>query len=296
MRDNTIDIEKEIRNPKMEPSLIESIEKLKKKVHERDKRMKELKKETTNIIAELDYAYKELRRTQEELIIREKLNVAGGLAAGIADEIRNSLNIIGISVQHIHNKFTPGDERREFTEAIMNKLEKLNEVASDLIKFARPYEPDFEKSNIHKILDGVLKLVKFNSLIQNVKVIKKYTLNLPPAMIDKELIEQAFINLIDNALWAMPNGGKLIIATNMLFKDNFIEIRVSDSGCGISRKDISYIFDPFFTRKANSTGLGLSIVHRIIEEHKGLISVESQLNKGTTFIIELPISPKNDRQ
>ncbi|MFP4082826.1 MAG: histidine kinase dimerization/phospho-acceptor domain-containing protein, partial [Candidatus Aminicenantes bacterium] len=167
----------------------ESIVKLKKKVHQRDKRLRELKRETRNLVNELDDAYKELRRTQEELIIREKLGVAGGIASGIAHEMRNSLNIIGISVQYLHNKFIPGDERREFTEAIMSKVEELNSVASDLIQFARPHEPDFEKINIHEIVEQVLSLVKFKCVAHKIKVIKKFAHKLPQVMVDKKLME-----------------------------------------------------------------------------------------------------------
>lgn len=266
------------------------IKKLKNKLERNNNKLKELKNESRSLLTELDEAYKALRKSQEELIVREKLSVVGGLAAGVAHEIRNSLNIIGMSVQHIHNKFLPGDEMREFTETIMNKVEKLDKVATDLIQFARPHKPNFKKGDIHKILDGVLSLVKFKCVVQNVKMVKEYKPKLPLIMIDKELIDQVFLNLIDNALWAMPKGGRLIIATRVSNKTNFIEVQISDTGCGISESELSCIFDPFFTRKDNGTGLGLSIVHRIIEDHKGFINVESEVEKGTTFLIRLPIS------
>ena len=268
----------------------ELIRKLRNKLERNNEKLRELKQESRSLLTELDEAYKALRKSQEELVVREKLSVAGGLAAGVAHEIRNSLNIIGMSVQHMQNKFLPGDEMREFTEAIMNKVEKLDKVATDLIHFARPHKPNFKKGDIHKILDGVLSLVKFKCVVQNIKMVKEYKPELPLIMIDKELIDQVFLNLIDNALWAMPKGGKLIIATRVSNKANFIEIKISDTGCGISKSDRSCIFDPFFTRKDSGTGLGLSIVHRIIEEHKGFINVESEVEKGTSFLIRLPAS------
>ncbi len=254
--------------------------------------MREIKQKSGDLLTELDNAYKLLRKTQEELIIKEKLSIAGGLAAGVAHELRNSLNIIGISVQYLHDKFNPGDERREFTNAIMNKVEKLNSVTTDLIHFARPQNPRFKKGNIHKILDRTISLVKFKCIVQKVSVVRAYAANLPLIEIDNELMEQVALNLIDNALWAMHERGKLIIST-MIFPENyFIEIKFTDTGCGISRKDISRIFDPFFTLRENGTGLGLSIVHRIVDEHKGSIEVESKLKKGTTFKIKLPTSQK----
>jgi signal transduction histidine kinase len=272
---------------------LESVEMLKRKLHEKDEKMKELKQETKSFINKLDSAYKELRKTQEELLVKEKLNVVGGLATGIAHEIRSSLNVIGMSVQHLHTKFSPGDERREFTEAVLDKVKKLTRVASDLMQFARPHEPNFQKSDVHEILDRVLNLVKFKCVVQKVKIKKNYESYLPQVMIDKELIETVFLNLLDNALWSMPKGGDLIISTGNSNKRNTVEVKISDSGVGISASDRPHIFDPFFTRKESGSGLGLSIVHRIIEEHKGYITVESELKKGTTFLIKLPTSPKN---
>ncbi len=267
-------------------------EKLKENSERKNQKSGEIKQETDDLLTELDDAYKLLRKTQEELIIKEKLSMAGGLAAGVAHELRNSLNIIGISVQYLHNKFNHGDERREFTKAIMNKVEKLNSVTTDLIHFARPQHPQFKKANIHKILDRALSLVKFRCIAQKVRVVRNYAANLPSIEIDKELMEQVALNLIDNALWAMPERGKLVIATRMFDENNLIEINFTDTGCGISRKDLSRIFDPFFTQRDNGTGLGLSIVHRIVETHKGSIDVESEPNIGTTFRIKLPASQK----
>ena len=267
-------------------------EKLKKNSERKNKKSREIKQETNDLLTELDDAYKLLRKTQEELIIKEKLSMAGGLAAGVAHELRNSLNIIGISVQYLHEKFNNGDERREFTKAIMKKVEKLNSVTTDLIHFARPQNPEFKKASIHKILDRALSLVKFKCIVQKVRVVRNYAANLPSIEIDKELMEQVALNLIDNALWAMPERGKLVIGTRISPENNFIEMKFTDTGCGISRKDLSRIFDPFFTQRNNGIGLGLSIVHRIVETHKGSIDVESEPNIGTTFRIRLPASQK----
>jgi len=269
---------------------------LKKKLSEKDQKLKELKKETRRIIKDLDSAYKEIRQNQEELIIREKLNVAGGLASGIGHEIRDTLNFITMSVQHIHNKFSPGDERREFTEAILDKVEELNNIASELILFAQPHETNVKKCDIHSLLDRVLNLVKFKCVVQNVKIIRTYATELPLVTVDEVRIEKIFLNIIDNSLWAMLDGGNLIIITQKSDRKNCIEIQISDTGCGIPEKDLSRIFDPFYTKKKNGTGLGLPIVKKIIEEHRGFISVFSQRNKGTTFTIDLPVVQKNAKK
>lgn len=263
------------------------IKKLKEKLQKKEKEFQELKKETENLITELDNAYKELRKTQEVLIVREKLSIAGVLAAGIAHEIRNPLSIIGMSVQILHDKLPNKDERREFTKAIMNKVQKINRVVTDLIRFAEPQRLNFRRKNIHKVIDRMCRLAKYKCHAQKINLIREYKTNSSLVFLDENLIEQVFLNLIDNAIWAMPDGGRLMITTNA-GRDNF-EINIADTGCGIPADDIAHIFDPFFTRKENGSGLGLSIVHRIIEDHKGSIEVESQLNEGTAFTIKLPI-------
>ena len=274
----------------------DSVKKLKKKLNVKNSNLKRLKTEASRIIAELDWAYKEFRRKQEEMIMKERSSAAGGLAAGIAHEIRNSISFIGMSVQHLHDKFPPGDEKRQFTEVIMDKIKRLNNVALDLIQFAQPHKPNFKKIDLHTIIDRVLSLVKFKCDVQKIEVVKKYEKNLTVMMVDREFIEQVFLNLIDNALWAMPRGGKLIISSRLLKQKNSMIIEITDTGYGISKSDCLRVFDPFFTRKENSTGFGLPIAHRIIEEHKGSIRVSSQLKKGTTFKITLPVSQNINKE
>lgn len=272
------------------PPVRDSISKLKRELCVRDNKLKKFKKETGKLMAELDWAYKEFRRTQEELFMKKKFDTAARLAAGIAHEIRNSIHFIGMSVQHLHHKFPPGDEKREFTGAIMKKIKRLNNVASDLIQFAQPHKPSFQRIDIHTIIDRVLNLVKFKCTVQKVEVYKKYDSTLPEVIIDKELIEQVFINLVDNALWAMPKGGKLTVFTRLLKAKNIIVVEMTDTGCGVSKSDCPCVFDPFFTLREDGLGLGLSIALRIIEEHKGSISMKSQLKRGTTFRIRIPVS------
>ena len=274
----------------------DSVKKLKRKLNVKNSKLKRSKTEASKIIAELDWAYKEFRRKQEELIMKERLSTVSGLAAGVAHEIRNSINFIGISVQHLHDKFPPGDEKRQFTEAIMDKIKRLNNVALDLIQFAQPHKPNFQKIDLHTIIDRVLSLVKFKCDVQKIEVVKKYEKNLTAMMVDKELIEQAFLNLIDNALWAMPRGGKLTISSRPLKQKNLVIVEITDTGYGISKSDCLRVFDPFFTRKENGMGFGLPIAHRIIEEHKGSIRVSSQLRKGTTFKITLPVSQSINKE
>jgi len=249
-----------------------------------------LKKETQNLLKELDLAYKEIRKSQNHIIIKERLKLASEIAAGISDKLRNQLNIINMSAQYLSNQFTEEDEKKEFIKKIMERIENLNNMAINLLNFATPREPNLENYHINEILDRILKLVKYKCIVHRIKIIRNYSSNIPPVKIDPDMMEQVFLNIIDNALWAMQNGGNLYINTRFLKSQNSVQIKIKDAGKGISKYDLPKIFDPLFGRKENGTGLGLSIAYRIIKEHKGSIKADSSPGKGTSFSIELPIS------
>ncbi|HUU39815.1 MAG TPA: ATP-binding protein, partial [Desulfatiglandales bacterium] len=142
--------------------------------------------------------------------------------------------------------------------------------------------------NVNDITEEILSLVETQSLFQNIEIIKDLDPNLPTIDGDKSQLQQVFINLAINAAEAMENGGKLIVKSS--FRDSSLEIKFTDTGCGIPSEDIEKIFEPFFTTKShmNGTGLGLAVSHGIITKHNGTISVESSIKKGTTFTIRLP--------
>ena len=171
-------------------------------------------------------------------------------------------------------------------------MDRLDGVVSEFIDFARPMSPKTKQEDIVKILDTTLKLIEKEGSLRNVKGKKSFPSGPPQVQVDKGQMKQVFLNLFQNAIQAMPDGGGLEITLRFEPEAEYIELRVTDSGSGIPEFDLRKVFDPFFTTKERGTGLGLSIVQRIIEAHKGTIRVKSLEGKGTTFTLTLPTSVK----
>ncbi|NOX97129.1 MAG: HAMP domain-containing protein, partial [Nitrospirae bacterium] len=252
---------------------------------------------------------RQMRKLEEELRRKDRLAALGELSAGVAHEVRNPLGIIKSSAQVLQNRLKDKEVKsRELISFIIEETDRLNKVVTNFLDFARPQKPNLEKRKIIPILDKTLGLVKIQFSERNIKVVRNYKKGLPPAMIDEDLMSQVFLNLITNALQAMSEGGILTVTVrlkveNQKFKTedknsstetNFIEISFRDTGCGIPETELSKVFNPFFSIREGGTGLGLSIVHKIIETHGGEISVESQVGKGTTFTLKLPVAQKTE--
>ena len=249
------------------------------------------KEESDNLLSALDKAYRNLKETQDELIRRERALAGGELSAHIAHEIRNPLSIIGMSVQYLESKFEPNDPRREFTDAIIKKVDRLDNITKELITFGRPLKFRMKRHNLKRLLSRILSLIKPRCKAQKITVVKDYCDELQDVLIDDGHMEEVFTNIITNALDVMSKGGKLTVRTELDEAQKKAVVRISNTGHGIPKKDMPNLFKPFFTTKKQGTGLGLAISHRIVTEHKGTISVESSVrseNKETTFIIRLP--------
>ena len=157
-----------------------------------------------------------------------------------------------------------------------------------MLKFSRQTTPKFEAININDTIEGALPLLSYHKLADaKIEMLKDFAKDLPPIKGDLNQLQEVFINLFLNAHQAMPQGGKLTVKTSNL-QNQYAEIRVSDTGCGIPLQNLKNIFMPFFSTKKGGTGLGLSICYNIIKNHNGSIDIESQLNKGTALIIKLP--------
>jgi PAS domain S-box-containing protein len=242
------------------------------------------------------------KQTEEELIKSEKLVSLGQLAASVAHEVNNPLAGIMVYVKLFLKKYK---ERKLSTDSTKNQLLKMEKeldrttrIIRNLLDFARQSEPNIRPVNINKVLEAALLLVGHQIDLENIKLEKKSDEHLPLVLADFDKIQQVLINIIMNAIQAMPDGGNLTISTSLAkgirigesLKET-VRIDISDTGVGISKDNMSKLFTPFFTtkEKGKGVGLGLPVVHGIIEQHKGKIKVASEPNVGTTFSIYLEV-------
>lgn len=235
----------------------------------------------------------QIRNLEEEMQKKERLATIGEMAAGMAHEIRNPLASLSGSLQVLKNELPLVGENLQLMEIALKDTERLSQFVSDFLRFARPLPPRREWIDLQKLLYETVQLIQ-NDLEATRRV--KVSLAKSPepilSFIDPNQLKQVFWNLGNNAFQAMPAGGTLSLSTRRIGsrgKETVAEILIEDSGEGISSEDLPHIFEPFFTTKSAGSGLGLAIVQRIIEEHFGRITVESQPGK-TRFCITLPIN------
>lgn len=228
----------------------------------------------------------ELKRTQEELKRAERLKAVGTLAAGMAHEIKNPLTSIKTFAEYLPIKYNDPKFIEKFRKIVIPEVNKINDIVQQLLDFSKPKLSKLEHSDIHQIIDQTISFLNNDIIKYNINVVKQYDNQLPLLNIDRNQMRQVFLNLFLNSLDAMKQtGGKLTIATKLVSDE--AEISISDTGTGISKKDLEHIFDPFYTTKETGTGLGMSIVYRIIQEHRGNITVESEKSVGTVVKMRL---------
>jgi signal transduction histidine kinase len=255
--------------------------------------------DSTDELAELSKAFnhmtaklRELRQIEEELRRKDRLAALGELSAGVAHEIRNPLGIIKSSAQVLAKNPAEKERVKELTGFIIEEVERLNRVITNFLDFARPRAMNKENVSVAAALDKSLRLCENRLKKANISVKKDFSTDNNTVFADGELLRQAFLNLFINAAEAMPGGGTLTISARRRESDkegkDFMEVIVSDTGFGIPEEVRSKIFNPFFSTKENGSGLGLSIVHKIIESHNGEITLRTSPEKGTAFIISLP--------
>jgi two-component system, NtrC family, sensor kinase len=228
---------------------------------------------------------------QKAMMQQEKLASVGRLSAGVAHEINNPLTTILTTAMLILEDLDPQDPNYQELETITKETLRCRKIVTSLLDFARQSTPARKSCNINNVVNESVVLTNKQAAFKDLALIYKPGADIPPVQLDKGQIQQSVINLIINAVEATDAGGTISIATTYRPELETIEIAVSDTGEGISETDLVRIFDPFYTTKDSGNGLGLAITHGIIEQHDGVIDVESQAGRGTTFTIKLPITP-----
>ncbi len=245
------------------------------------------------IFRRLEMKSEELRKTQEQLVQAGKLASTGQLAAGVAHELNNPLTTVSGYAQLLLKRLNKKDPNFKKIEAMAEEAQRCKVIIKNLLDFSRQAGgKDYQTLNINTPLKNILSLVEEQMRLQNVRIIKNLSSDLPRIKAHPSQMEQVFMNIVSNAQDSMPNGGELRISTRKI--DSGIGIAFTDNGCGISKESLDKVFNPFFTTKrpGRGVGLGLSVSYGIIREHDGEIEVESREGKGSTFTIRLPIKEK----
>ena len=226
----------------------------------------------------------EVRRLQDEIRRQEKLAALGGLAAGVAHEIRNPLSSIKGMATFFADQFEDGSEARNAAAVMIQEVDRLNRVISELLDFARPTDLNRDVTELPPLIYRSIQLIQQEAVNQNIQIQTCIADDLCPVMIDADRIAQCLLNIYLNAVQAMEDGGTLTVRCFMGDTQQ-VHIAVSDSGPGIASDHLAMIFDPYFTTKNKGTGLGLAIVHKIAEAHQARLKVDSTPGAGATFTL-----------
>jgi len=231
----------------------------------------------------------EREKLQQQLAEYEKLSALSQLALGAAHEINNPLQGIASYLETLAEQSTD-EKKREQINLVLENVARISQTIRGLLNFARPSPPQFTKLNLNQLIEDTLNFLSYQPIFRKIKIIKMLAPALPQITADINQIRQVLTNIFINAAQAMPEGGELKVVTSKVKFKDFIQIDISDTGCGIPPENLKRIFEPFFTtKKKQGTGLGLSISLSYIRNHGGEISVQSQVGQGTTFTILLPV-------
>ena len=256
--------------------------------------------ESFNVMADALRARDEKLRdfTRRKIMESERLAVIGQLAAGVAHELNNPLQGI-VAYSHLLREKQAGgggNGTDGWVEKIVTQADRCSSIVRGLLDFARPRTPVMKPTAINALVSGCIALVEDQALFHNITVERHFGADVPEVVADPSLMQQVFMNLIINAAEAMPDGGRLVVTTRRDAAEGMVEVEFADTGHAIAEADLERIFDPFFTTKAvgHGTGLGLAISFGIVKEHRGTISVESEVGKGTTFDVRLPLRDRTE--
>jgi signal transduction histidine kinase len=235
---------------------------------------------------------KKLEEMEDRIQLAERISSLGHLAAGVAHEIRNPLNAIGMGLQRLKREFPPPDEsKREeyisFTELILKEIRRVNDIIEQFLTLSRPFQLNLKESSLHDLLHHLSTLFQEEASSLGIRLQSEIPSDLPRFAIDPEKLTQALINIMRNGMQAMGQGGILRMEAKPVRES--VEITISDSGSGIPPEQMEKIFNYYYTTKEKGVGLGLPIAHRIIEAHGGQLKIESRVGTGTKVTVTLPI-------
>ncbi len=243
---------------------------------------------------------REIKKLEEKIRHSEKLAAIGELAAGVAHEIRNPLSSIKGFARFLAHSLSDRVQEKEYAEIMVKEVDRINRVVNDLLTFARPLEPELAPTDVLELAEHTLRLVETDARSRDIKIRSIIDPDLKRFFLDANQITQALLNLMLNALQEVDNGGSIDVGADVNESGTRLSIWVEDDGPGIPRDKKKKIFDPFFTTREKGTGLGLAIVHKIVENHRGEIWVESPLpgkTRGSRFVMSLPVeSPGIDEK
>jgi signal transduction histidine kinase len=240
----------------------------------------------------LEAVHLEMQRNFEHMKRADRLSALGHLSAGLAHEIRNPLASIAGAASIIKTEPENAKQRSEFLDIIQIECRRLNNLLMHFLDFARPRLPDFGMTDLRGVLEAVLSLASHATRNEDTQIRIEAPYDLPQTECDPEQLKQVLLNLVINAVQAMPSGGEVLVQAQRA--GDQVEIRISDHGGGIAAEHLDHIFDPFFTMKESGTGLGLPVAHGIVSQHGGSIQVEKSTPAGTIFLVSLPIQQRKN--
>src|SRR3954471_7029321 len=255
---------------------------------ERERKQRESLRTTASRLEEV---YRELQNNVEHLKRAARMTGLGHLSAGLAHEIRNPLASIEGAAYVAQTEPDPA-RASEFLDIIRKETARLNGLVTQFLEFARPRPPQMISTDAAALTDSVLTLVRQVAAQNNVSLRRTFDGNIAPVKCDPEQMKQVLLNLVLNAIQAMPRGGEVSVSAEK--SEGMLILKVKDTGPGIPSERVDEVFDPFFTTKQNGTGLGLPIAFQIVEQHGGELAIDTNSPKGCSFAIRLPFNGKAD--
>ncbi len=277
---------------KIEARSKDEIGHLARKFDEMRRTLKQKMQELQEQNVQLQTALKKLEVTQEELVRTEKLAATGKITAQLSHELNNPIHNIQSCLETAQKRLNQNNAAREFIDLAHQEVLRIGKLVREMLNFYQPKITKKQPVQIQQILEEIIKTVQHLIMERNIQFSTKFEPDLPIIYASRDQLKQVFLNLIFNAMEAMPEGGRLSISA---FQDTqYLCVSIKDTGCGIPPENLNKIFDAFFTTKAQTSGvgLGLSVSYGIVKSHGGNIEVESQPNQGSSFVVKLPIVKK----